>query len=803
MTNDEILDLLRKEEEAAENSLLNARRQKIYDYYDGDLSQDVVAEEGRSSVTSMDVLELVEALLPNIIRRFASASELVRLRSVGPEDEVAAKQETDVINHIFWEEMDGFTLLYRWIKAALMDINSTVKTFMDEREMSEPVLYKGLTEDQLAIILNDPEIQLTGYQQHETQLVDQFGTVTPIVIFDVEGRRNWKERKVCAELLLPEEFLVSSDAKHLNDTEARFRCHRARKTVSKLIQMGFPRDVAEQLPSPDEDYSLTRSEDEDFSHLLGMEAADKSQEVKECVEAVALLDINDDGISERIRAIYAGDHLLENEEYACRYGPFHTITPIMMPHSNVGKSPAELVLDIARIKTALQRGILDNIYATNKPRELVVWGQLTQEGKDDIYDSGIGTKIRATNIDAIRPLTVPFVAAESFPVINYWDSVKKDRTGVGAELLGVEASQLSQINTGVMQDAIETVQTKVDLIARVISESGIRSLFLGIHELLRKYQDVPLRIKLRNEWVEVDPRGWRDRTNLTVQVGLGAFNRTSNSLALQQIIALQKELLMGGPLAVMVTPQNLYNSLVEVVRNSGLRSPELYFTEPPPAEEMPQEEPQQDPQIEASLQIAQLQMQIEQMKIEAAKEKDRQSAEIAVAKTKAEFEAKELEASLSEMKIRVDDENEDLDRVLKKQEIENRFEIERAKLRLQASIDQKDRDAVPPPSNDGAIDSLMEQNKKIEEQLAALQKEHARSTAEAKVAAEKQSIKDGRLAEFEATLKQKSKTEEDVQKALAFFNDLKTRLKEEKKPEQITAKELAKLYKEFEKELGL
>jgi hypothetical protein len=48
---------------------------------------------------------------------------------------------------------------------------------------------------------------------------------------------------------------------------------------------------------------------------------------------------------------------------------------------------------------------------------------------------------------------------------------------------------------------------------------------------------------------------------------------------------------------------------------------------------MPQEEPQQDPQIEASLQIAQLQMQIEQMKIEAAKEKDRQSAEIAVAKT--------------------------------------------------------------------------------------------------------------------------------------------------------------------------
>jgi chromosome segregation ATPase len=154
------------------------------------------------------------------------------------------------------------------------------------------------------------------------------------------------------------------------------------------------------------------------------------------------------------------------------------------------------------------------------------------------------------------------------------------------------------------------------------------------------------------------------------------------------------------------------------------------------------------------------------------------------------------------MKIRVDDENEDLDRVLKKQEIENRFAIERAKLRLQASIDQKDRDAVPPPSNDGAIDSLMEQNKKIEEQLAALQKEHARSTAEAKVAAEKQSIKDGRLAEFEATLKQKSKTEEDVQKAIASINELKTRLKEAKKPAQLTAKELAKLYKEFEKELG-
>ena len=51
---------------------------------------------------------------------FAGSDEVVRFEPVGPEDEAAAQQETDYVNHVFMQQNPGFMILYSFIKDALL-----------------------------------------------------------------------------------------------------------------------------------------------------------------------------------------------------------------------------------------------------------------------------------------------------------------------------------------------------------------------------------------------------------------------------------------------------------------------------------------------------------------------------------------------------------------------------------------------------------------------------------------------------------------------------------------------------------
>ena len=59
--------------------------------------------------------------MPNLMDIFAGSDEVVRFEPVGPEDEAAAQQETDYVNHVFMQQNPGFMILYSFIKDALQD----------------------------------------------------------------------------------------------------------------------------------------------------------------------------------------------------------------------------------------------------------------------------------------------------------------------------------------------------------------------------------------------------------------------------------------------------------------------------------------------------------------------------------------------------------------------------------------------------------------------------------------------------------------------------------------------------------
>jgi len=132
---------------------LAEERADAMDYYLGDMRKDMPAQEGRSRAVSTDVADTIEGLMPNLMDVFAGSDEVVRFEPVGPEDEAAAAQETDYVNHVFMQQNPGFMVLYSFIKDALLSKVGIVKVWWEEREEEQRETYYDLTDDQFALLV--------------------------------------------------------------------------------------------------------------------------------------------------------------------------------------------------------------------------------------------------------------------------------------------------------------------------------------------------------------------------------------------------------------------------------------------------------------------------------------------------------------------------------------------------------------------------------------------------------------------------------------------------------------------------
>lgn len=131
---------------------LSQERSDAMDYYLGNMAKDMPAAEGRSKAVSSDVADTIEGLMPSLMDIFAGSDEVVRFEPVGPEDEDAAQQETDYVNHVFMQNNPGFMVLYSFIKDALLSKTGIVKVWWEEREEEQRETYYDLTEEQFAMV---------------------------------------------------------------------------------------------------------------------------------------------------------------------------------------------------------------------------------------------------------------------------------------------------------------------------------------------------------------------------------------------------------------------------------------------------------------------------------------------------------------------------------------------------------------------------------------------------------------------------------------------------------------------------
>jgi hypothetical protein len=635
-------------------------RRKALQYYNREAYGNEV--EGRSSIVTGEVAEVVDGALPQLLRVFTQSDEMVRFEPKGAGDEEKAKQATEYVNWVLNHDNGGVILFHNWFKDALLQKNGIVKVYWDEQTDVTKEKYKDLNEEELTMLLADPEVEVVSQDMEEVapaSLDPMTGMpIPPVFSYSVKLKRTKKNGKVIVENVPPEEFLISKKARTIAD--APFVAHRKLTTRSELVAMGFNKKKVDALPSySDLTYSEERVARFDRGEMPDEQASlDHSMQDVEVMECYLKVDMDEDGIAELRKIVYAGQEILDNEEVD--FVPFCSICPIPMPHKFFGHSLADRATDLQLIKSTVTRQILDNMYMTNSPRMGVVEGQVNLDDLLTVTANGI---VRMKNPQAIVPLTVPPTAAQSFPLLDYLDQVQSKRTGVSDAQQGINPDILQNTTATAVAAMQSAAAGKIEMIARVFAETGVKDLFEKILQLLCKYQDKARVIRLRGKYVSIDPREWVNGFDISINVGLGTGNRQEQMAMISMVLAKQEEILKTiGVNNPLVDLGQYRNTLGRFIESAGFKDSSEFFKEISPEQlqqmAQPQEE-QQDPQVQAYIAQVQAQIQAEQVKAQAEMQLAREKAAAQMQLEREKFEQQmalkqqefEYEAQLKAMQI--------------------------------------------------------------------------------------------------------------------------------------------------------
>ena len=688
-TEREIIAILNKEIKSSTGFIggeIVNRRKKSLEYYLGKPFGNEV--EGRSQVVSTDVSDTVESLLPSLMRIFTAGDNVFHCEPVGVEDSETARQCSDYLNYIFYKENPGFTALYTAFKDALIQRNGILKIYWDDSQKTTREEYKRLTTDEYNLLVNDKEIEIAEHSEYEESLLDDNNNeIDKITYHDIVVKKTVSFGQVRIEAVPPEEFLIERQAKSIDS--ANFVCHRTNMTRTALIEMGFDKDEINKLPTGNsidylEDNQVRFQED-----LVGLnDDGDKSSDEILIHECYTRIDINDDGKSELVKILLAGDgtyKALSIEEVDSM--PFISITPVIMPHRFYGRSVSELVEDIQLIKSTVMRQMLDNMYLTNNNRIAVQDGQVSL---DDLLTNRPGGIVRTKQPPAnvMMAMQTQPISDQAANLLGYLDAVKEARTGITRQSQGLDPNTLNKTATGINQ-ILSQSQMRMELIARIFAETGIKDLGYKMFELICKYQQKEKILKIRGKFIPMRPFEWRDKVNVTVAVGLGTGSKEQQLILLTSILERQLQAInlqqnVYGP---MVNLRNIYNTLKKLIENAGLGNVEPYFMDPDVGQsQMPQLPPKPPTEFE-KVSLAQVQGQNEREVIKTNVEMKRIEAEMRAKLLDYEIKIKELELKYSTKINEID--------------LKNRSMIETQKLQQTGDIFKKIMEGQKEFFNDG------------------------------------------------------------------------------------------------------
>jgi hypothetical protein len=589
-------------------------RAKGTEYYRGDPFGN--EEDGRSQVVAMEVRDTVSAMLPSLMKVFFSTENVVEYMPRGPEDVAGAQQATDYANYIFTADNNGFMTTYALFKDSLVRKCGIAKYWWEEVEEVKIEEYSGLDDQTLQVLMQEgAEVKIVvSYPEPGAmpQMDMTTGLPMPVpMIHDVEIKRNTRDGRIRIMAVPPEELILDRRARSFDD--AGIIAHRQMATVSDLIGMGYDQDeIEENISSTDLDSNDEYLARQPLSTTFG--AADSLNPMQRRVlyiEAYMRVDFDGDGIPELRKICCMGSGYTMVRNLPASYIPFVDFPCDPEPHTSPleAMSIFDITHDIQEIKSEIMRNTLDSLAQSIHPRTAVVEGQVNI---DDVLNNETGAIIRMRAPGMVQPFSSPFVGQPAFAMMDYMDQMREDRTGMSKAAMGLDPDALQSTTKAAVAATVSASQSRLELQARILAE-GMKKLFKGILYLMTTHQDKPRMVRLRNEWVQIDPRVWDASMDVNVNIGLGNGDVNEKINALNIIMQKQEQIMAQfGPMNQIASLPMYIRTLQKAIELSGYKDASSYFNTLPADFQMPQEQPQQTPeQVLAQVQAQSIQADIQ------------------------------------------------------------------------------------------------------------------------------------------------------------------------------------------------
>lgn len=611
-------------------------------------------EEGRSQVVMTEVRDTILAMMPSLLRVFTASEKPVEFSPRKAEDVPMAEQATDYVSYIFNIDNPGFSIMHSWLKDALTTKLGIVKwytaTTYDVRENS----YSGLDQAQINVLQTDSTVSsLEAVQTGEGEPDPMTGLPSPL--FDVFVRRQIEHKRQVVECVPPEEFIIARNARDLDSAD--YVGHRSLKTMSELVEMGYDRDEIEQNGNTSSSFDLNdeaQTRNPGLREFLGgtSETSDPSMRRYLYVESYIRIDKDGDGVAELRRVCTLGEASYILHDEVAEDVRFAVICPDPEPHMVIGSSIADQVMDLQLIKSNIVRNTLDSLAQTIHPRTAYVEGAVNT---DDLMNVETGGLVRVTQPGMIQELGSTFVGQQAMPILAYIDDIKASRTGMSKASQGLDADVLQSTTKAAVTATMSAAQERLEMVARIFAETGVRRLFRGLLKEIIRHQDRVRVVRLRNSWVPVDPRAWDADMDVVVNVGLGTGSIEQKVQTLMAVLAQQKEILQTlGPNNPIVSIKQMRNTIAQILELQGVKDATRYFNEITPEIEQQMAQPQQpapDPtQILAQVEAEKIKKDIEiadkKMAADIEAQNKKMAVEIATQKAADDRERDKLETDV-------------------------------------------------------------------------------------------------------------------------------------------------------------
>jgi hypothetical protein len=523
-------------------------------------------QKGKSAIVSRDIKKQSEWQHATIVDPFVSTSDVIKCTPITFEDELAARQNELLLNTQFCRKFDRYNFMSKAVKVLDQEGTVVIQTGWDYEDKE---------------VTTTAEMVVTDEYGREI-IVEQEVTETVVV-------KNQPTAKVCRN----HDIYLDPTCQD-NFDNAQFVIYRYETDMSTLKKDGRYKNLDQVSNASIDDYDYTNTPADPTYFKFN----DEPRKKMIVYEYWGNYDVNGDGIAEPIVCAWIKDTIirLQSNPYPDGKPPFIVVPFNSIPFKMHGEANAELIGDNQKVKTAIIRGIIDNMAQSNNGQVAVRKGSLDQINRKK-FIAGQNFEFNGTPNDFWQG-SYNSIPGSAFDMIGLMNNEIESITGTKSFSGGINAGALGATATGA-RGALDATATRRMNIVRNIAENLVKPLMRKWMSYNAEFLEDEEVIRVTNEeFVPVRRDDLEGRVDLDISISTAEDNAAKS----QELSFLLQTL---GPNEDPAIRRNIMADIMELMRM------------PDQAKRIREYQPQPDPVQEQLKQLELQKLMLENKKLEA------------------------------------------------------------------------------------------------------------------------------------------------------------------------------------------